>query len=425
MDKECFINSCKEEVDFICSCQSIPTYICKNHLVIHCGQNGNHVPQSIWFEINSEEKNNMCQNVKKVIEMLNQDLEEIILTSGNIIKSVTCTSLMMINRVNLMKENFNKIHERILQKEVIEKEIISKIESINKESLYKYLKEYGENNYNIENSEFFSKSCMSFHLKTFDILYNNNVAPVTKWVDTANTYVQLWKKLLESRNSIIGLEFFKTLSEIKEKYTSQILLDYFEINDHAFRNPGFTRVLSLYTNCLKIEEENYINKKIELAIIYNNQGVCFSVNRNYQKALEFFFKYIQIKEEDLQTYDSDLAKVYMNIGYALLLLRKKAKAEEYFMKILREQTFQVDDIFLARTYRMIGICLTSLKSRLEAMAYYQSFFTIGAKALKNNDILYSYIYINIADWFYQYRWLILSIRKASWSNGVLYKSSGS
>ena len=87
----------------------------------------------------------------------------------------------------------------------------------------------------------------------------------------------------------------------------------------------------------------------------------------------------------------------MNIGYALLLLRKKAKAEEYFMKILREQTFQVDDIFLARTYRMIGICLTSLKSRLEAMAYYQSFFTIGAKALKNNDILYSYIYINIAD----------------------------
>ena len=46
---------------------------------------------------------------------------------------------------------------------------------------------------------------------------------------------------------------------------------------------------------------------------------------------------------------------------------------------------------------MIGICLTSLKSRLEAMAYYQSFFTIGAKALKNNDKLYSYIYINIAD----------------------------
>ena len=112
--------------------------------------------------------------------MLNQDLEEIILTCGNIIKSVTCTSLMMINRINLIKENFNKIYERILQKDLIEKEIVSKIESINKESLYEYLKEYGENNYNIENSEIFSKSCMSFQLKIFDILYNNNVTPIAK-----------------------------------------------------------------------------------------------------------------------------------------------------------------------------------------------------------------------------------------------------
>ena len=124
-----------------------------------------------------------------------------------------------------------------------------------------------------------------------------------------------------------------------------------------------------------------------------------SVNRNYQQAVEFFLKCIQIKEENLQTYDSDLIKVYMNIGYALFFLGKTAKAEEYFMKILKfkEQFFQADDFFSARTCRMIGKCLTILKRGDEAMEYYKHFFTIGAKVLKNNDILYSYIYISIAD----------------------------
>ena len=84
---------------------------------------------------------------------------------------------MVINRINLMKRQFNKIYEKILQQNSIEKVVISKIESINKETLYTYFNDYSEEDSNTAVIESFSKNCIDFQLKICKFLFNNNIIP--------------------------------------------------------------------------------------------------------------------------------------------------------------------------------------------------------------------------------------------------------
>ena len=287
MDKECFYSCCREEIDFVCNCASKSTYMCKNHLWMHYIIDGNHSPQLIWYKLNLEEKFSLVEKIQNSLKILSQDSEEIILTSENIIKSVTNTTLLVINRINLMKRQFNKIYEKILQQNSIEKVVISKIESINKETLYTYFNDYSEEDSNTAVIESFSKNCIDFQLKICKFLFNNNIIPANiSWLKIGkqkcnkkiNEDEIIRKELIEVPLSFVLDYSNLATKEIQDKFGPFIYCEKKNSNT-VKRGPVLMENEAIY-----IGEWNLLNQRHGRGIQYWKNGSIYEGYWNKDKA---------------------------------------------------------------------------------------------------------------------------------------------
>ena len=151
---------------------------------------------------------------------------------------------------------------------------------------------------------------------------------------------------------------------------------------------------------LSFNEKTFGLNHIDTATSYNNIGIVYYSQGDYENALEYSFKALHIREKILGPNHPDVAESYNNIGSIYSSQRDFDKALEYHFKALNimEEVHETDHPYTALSYNGIGAAYDGQGDYGKALEYYFKALSIDEKIHGPNhpDVAVSYNNIGAA-----------------------------
>ena len=165
----------------------------------------------------------------------------------------------------------------------------------------------------------------------------------------------------------------------KEKY-AKLLFDY---AGFLYKYGKYKESERIYLRQIAINEELYGNENTDTATSYNNIGLVYDSQGDFDKALEFHFKALEIREKSLGKEHPDTAGSYNNIGVVYKSQGNYDKALEYYFKALEiwEILLGKEHPDTATSYNNIGNVYNSQGDFDKALEYHFKALEIRGKVL--------------------------------------------
>lgn len=146
------------------------------------------------------------------------------------------------------------------------------------------------------------------------------------------------------------------------------------------------------------KEELYFPDTLLLGEAYNNLGMTYHDQGDYEKALEYLLKGLDIHERELPKEHNVLATSYNNIGLAYSALGNHGKALEHQLKalVIRQRILPDNDIDLATSYNNVGMAYGAVGEHGIELGFKLKALEIQEKVLPNDHPLMAMCYNNIA-----------------------------
>ena len=152
----------------------------------------------------------------------------------------------------------------------------------------------------------------------------------------------------------------------------------------VYKNQGdYDKALECYFKALEIWEKVLGKEHPDTSISYNNIGAVYDSQGDYAKALEYYFKALEIREKVLGKEHPDTATLYNNIGLVYYNQGDYDKALEYHFKALeiREKVLGKEHPDTATTFNNIGLVYDNQGDYAKALKYYSKDMEICEKVL--------------------------------------------
>ena len=165
----------------------------------------------------------------------------------------------------------------------------------------------------------------------------------------------------------------------KKKY-AKLLFDYADfLDDYAH----YKEAEKIYLRQIALSEEIYEKDSTDIATSYNNIGLVYNRQGDYDKALEFYFKALDIYEKVLGKEHPYTATSYNNIGSVYWKQGIYDKALEYYFKALdiKEKVLGKEHPSTATDYNNIGSVYDNQGDYDKALEYYSKALDIVRKVL--------------------------------------------
>ena len=145
---------------------------------------------------------------------------------------------------------------------------------------------------------------------------------------------------------------------------------YNEIGLVYYKQGDYEKALEYYRKALVIKEKQLGNNHPSTSITYNNIGLVYKKQGDYKKALEYYRKALAIREKVLGKEHPDTATTYNNIGGVYYKQGDYEKMMEYYKKSLaiREKVLVKEHPDMATTYNNIGHYEKALEYFSKALA---------------------------------------------------------
>ena len=117
--------------------------------------------------------------------------------------------------------------------------------------------------------------------------------------------------------------------------------------------------------------------------LFNNVGIVFDEQGEYDKALEYYQKTLSIRERFLGAHHSEVAHPLNNIGVMFWNMGNYDKALEYYRKslVIREKTLGPEHPLVATTLSNIGLVYWKMSNYKQALKHYRRSLIIRETAL--------------------------------------------
>jgi tetratricopeptide (TPR) repeat protein len=153
-----------------------------------------------------------------------------------------------------------------------------------------------------------------------------------------------------------------------------------------------------YLQALKIFEK--INDKSGLAAVYQNLGVLYYFQEDFQKALANYNKALVLRRETRE--DKYISKLYNNMGAAFRRIKKFDSAIFYYEKALELKLKQKDLQAIAATYQNIAVVYQYKKDFKTALDYLNKAIALNSSTksfydLCTNNIAMADLYESMGD----------------------------
>jgi len=155
----------------------------------------------------------------------------------------------------------------------------------------------------------------------------------------------------------------------------------------AYRSNGdYDRAIEYYQKALKIDLKQLGPGHPDVAIRYNNIGLAYKRKGNYNKALEYYQKALKIDLKQLGPDHPDVAIRYNNMGRAYAGKGDYDRAIKYYLKALNIDLKQLgsDHPNVAIRYNNMGAAYQRKGNYNRALEYYKKALKIGQKSLGKN-----------------------------------------
>ena len=177
----------------------------------------------------------------------------------------------------------------------------------------------------------------------------------------------------------------------KEKYT-KLLYNYAGFLTEYAQYDAAERV---YLRQISLCEEVFGKEHLHTAQSYNNIGLVYHLQGNYNKALEYYRMALSGREHQLESgFHVDIAQSYNNIALTNICLGKFDEALELLFKAITmwENTVGKTHSATAKTYNNIGVCYLNKGDYAKALEYYNLALDIQERGLgiEHQDTALSY-----------------------------------
>ena len=158
---------------------------------------------------------------------------------------------------------------------------------------------------------------------------------------------------------------------------------YNEIGLVYYKQGDYEKALEYYRKALVIKEKQLGNNHPSTSITYNNIGLVYKKQGDYKKALEYYRKALAIREKVLGKEHPDTATTYNNIGGVYYKQGDYEKMMEYYKKSLaiREKVLVKEHPDMATTYNNIGLVYNKQGNYEKALEYFSKALAIKEKVL--------------------------------------------
>lgn len=179
-----------------------------------------------------------------------------------------------------------------------------------------------------------------------------------------------------------------------------------QISGQLFNNLGiiyieqgeYDKALEQYEKAIDIYRRMFGTNHLLTAKTYNNISGVYRSQGNYKKALEFLMKAINIYRQEFGTDNPSLATTYNNIGLVYYDLGDYVKALEYYKKDLEinERMQKSDHLDSATAYNNMGLAYYASKDYAKALEYLKKALDIREQVLGSNHPDTATTYNNMA-----------------------------
>ena len=158
---------------------------------------------------------------------------------------------------------------------------------------------------------------------------------------------------------------------------------YNEIGLVYYKQGDYEKALEYYRKALVIKEKQLGNNHPSTSITYNNIGLVYKKQGDYKKALEYYRKALAIREKVLGKEHPDTATTYNNIGGVYYKQGDYEKMMEYYKKSLaiREKVLVKEHPSTATTHSNIGEVYRKQGDYEEALNHHRKALAIREKVL--------------------------------------------
>ncbi len=181
------------------------------------------------------------------------------------------------------------------------------------------------------------------------------------------------KSLFIKIRFMVGLRFFDMVKNYK-------MMDKGE-----FEKTNFNQAKNFFSKALALNKDGHHPL---VADIYENIGIIFTYEGDYERALDFFGKSIRSRLEILGEDNLPLANNYHNIGICLALKGDREEAVDYLQRALRikKKVLGQKHPGLADTYYQLGKVMLAKEKLEEALKYFQAGIGATVPGITGNDI---------------------------------------
>ena len=186
----------------------------------------------------------------------------------------------------------------------------------------------------------------------------------------------------------------KRSSYPEEKY-EKLLFDYAcFLYDYAY----YTKAVQVYLRQIALSEKLYGTDHADTATSYNNIGLVYKTQGDYEQALEYYTKALDIREKVLGENHPDTASSYNNIAGVYYNKGDYEQALEYYNKALDifKKVLGENHPGTATSYNNIGLVYDEKGDYEHALEYYKKALVIDEKVLGEYHPSTATSYHNIA-----------------------------
>ena len=172
----------------------------------------------------------------------------------------------------------------------------------------------------------------------------------------------------------------------------------------AYRSNGdYDSAIEYYQKALKFDLKQLGPDHLNIAIRYNNMGVVFSRKREHDSAIEYYQKALKINLKQLRPDNPKVATSYNNLGLAYKRKGNYDRALEYYQKALKIDLKQLgpDHPDVAIRYNNMGRAYAGKGDYDRAIKYYRKALKIDLKQLGSDHPNVAIRYNNLGEAYQQ------------------------
>ncbi len=207
------------------------------------------------------------------------------------------------------------------------------------------------------------------------------------------------KKILLAMLFALSLEAQEVGAYIEECNNSQedklcvILTEAFTKATSAYHKQQFTEAIVLFETLIELAQKN----SLEPANFYNNLGLTYHYNNQYDKALELFNRHLAYERNQKKENQERFISIYNNMALVYQAKKEMPKAVEAVKKGLEFTLEEGKASQIAQQYNRVGIMLRANKKYDEAIEYYQKAIDIKLKEIPKDYPLIEAFYSGMAE----------------------------